>query len=618
MDYKLPRVQTVFKDLYKYKEPITVAFDVTLLPSTTSIYKNIKKKLEFLVGRVTKYGLIIEVVKIVKIHGGIDKTRSGLVTFRVILLAHVFDPSPNDIIIGCKIILIQPEGLFVKYTDNIKILVNRSELTKEFKAYRVGHIINIQVTGITHKLDSVPYIITYKNEFNAVRKKNVSKLISSYKSYINKSISEFSFFDDSGFRHTMDLNRIMDISFVDQYEIVGKPFLMLDIPHQLRHIEIKTNLSKLPSLSPVFTSNHDDIRINTAIVNKKTDERYVNFDALRSKVFDDEYWEKIVKFAIYPYELLRPRRGYGRRFNVVGFWKSLSILERPVSRAYFKIYELIKAYNLTIEPGDILASIGDAPGGFAQAMSHYFPNTEVITVSLNASMYDYAIPYHKTVINNKKIKIDYLSKNTGDLLDMENIQELIKKYQRTFKIVGADGALSYEGARERGSSKEAEHTGLWLSELIIGLCTLKKHGFQCAKFYGRSREITSEIFYLFASHFKKCEIFKLQSLHNASNEMFIVGYNLIKYPNVRELLSLLSQILSNKTYVKTIFSTPINDPEFYRDVTMFNITIDKFRYLLYHIGYEYMVRMPSRLLVGNDIIQEQKKYIIEKFAPKII
>lgn len=617
MNYDIPDVQTLNKELHRYKYPEKLLLKIPIIPDEEADVKyHLLRKARTYIGVVSKKGLIISVLGINKIIDNYGK--NGYFIFNVEFNCQVFNPKAGDIILGCKITSKTDQGLFLSYNENVRILIGKSNV-ENYDSYKIGHIINIQVLTVEKKLNSKRYSVKFSIGRGKIEKSILSTKINilepnkvEYTEYLPITRKEV--------KKTIDT--VIDITSIKQFIIIGKPFIIWDMPHKLRYIQLKTNF-RVPEIVPNFTNQPDTITYKyfAGFKNPINVEKYELFQELRNFMFDNDLWNKRARFTVYPYELLRPRLGYGRNlFNPKNdFWKPvLKISEIPVSRAFFKLWEILHSFNLLdrIE-NQKFYTLGDAPGGFAQVLSILFPKSQTITFSLNKELFPDAIPYNKTVVDKENIVIDYLSSNTGDLLDIKNVIEIIEKYNQTGSIVACDGALSYEEGIKAGISREVQHTKLMLSEIIISLHLLKLNGMAIIKLFGRYREPTGQIFYLMADHFETLYVYKLQSLYTANGEIFIIGHKLKKRPNSAVLISLLRKVLSTEEYLKSIFNQNVEENLFFNKLSIFNFWAQKIRYFLLSFGFE-LIKVNPKLSGTNRIIRKQIEYINTKFAPKIL
>lgn len=320
-------------------------------------------------------------------------------------------------------------------------------------------------------------------------------------------------------------------------------------------------------------------------------EFYDKFDAFGKIKFDQLY-----KKLINPYELLYASRSYKPEYlNYVDLYSKFPYkIVNPVSRAYFKVMELIHFFNLI--PADIEAkkalTLGDAPGGFAQCITQMFPEIEVGTVSL---LTEGAIKYSPLISQNDRIKIEGLADGTGNLLKVENIRKLYELYSDV-DFVGCDGALAYE-------NKEEEHIPLLFAEILCALGTLKKGGSGVFKLYRIWKRGTIEMYLLLLKYFEFAYFYKCRSSRIASLETFFIGKGFRGIPKgeLDELMGIYGGFqgsISDYELPESIELTICNFNTYYDEVVKFH-----HRLILEYHNYE-----------GNEINREpfyrnQLKYV---------
>ena len=142
-------------------------------------------------------------------------------------------------------------------------------------------------------------------------------------------------------------------------------------------------------------------------------------------------WNKIKK-KIHDYEFIYTSPNQRKNIS--------SIL--PISRSYFKLKEILKDYNISLNNTFVLC-MAEAPGGFIQEI---LENKHIIKIYANTlKKDDISVPkWNLKLSNNKKIDFYYGTKDDGNLFDIDNILSYIKHIGRgTINLVTGDGGFDY-------------------------------------------------------------------------------------------------------------------------------------------------------------------------------
>jgi 23S rRNA U2552 (ribose-2'-O)-methylase RlmE/FtsJ len=200
----------------------------------------------------------------------------------------------------------------------------------------------------------------------------------------------------------------------------------------------------------------------------------------------------------------------------------------PISRAFFKMWEIITDFNLLDIDGDIVyGALCEGPGGFIEAFNLYrkdknFRDTIVAMTLRNDN--DECVPSWKKSNNVLKqcnhIYITYGEDNTGNLYNVKNIEH----YSRMFNeykadIVTSDGGFDFS---EDYNNQESTIVRLLWSEVVTGLMILKKGGNMVIKIFDIFRDITLDIVYILCYYFDRIYITKPFTSRPLNSEKYIV------------------------------------------------------------------------------------------------
>ena len=210
--------------------------------------------------------------------------------------------------------------------------------------------------------------------------------------------------------------------------------------------------------------------------------------------------------------------------------KSNSISKyEPLSRSYFKLWEIINDFNLINKNEKIKAAgLAEGPGGFIEAMINYrkkFKNTckedEVYGITLRSS--DKDIPGWNKAGNflkkNPNVKINYGIDGTGNIYNVENIKEFSKLFNQDADLVTADGGFDFS---TNFNKQEQSSLRIIFCEIVAALSIQKKGGAFVCKVYDTYTQVS--ISYLFLLHclYDTVNIIKPFTSRPANSEKYLV------------------------------------------------------------------------------------------------
>ena len=136
-------------------------------------------------------------------------------------------------------------------------------------------------------------------------------------------------------------------------------------------------------------------------------------------------------------------RKYNNIYEYIGLLNSNIF---PISRSYFKLEEIIVDFNLFNNNNIKVCCIAEGPGGFIQSLLNNYKKKKInlkkiygITLISNNS----DIPvWNIRILNNKIVDILYGKDNTGNICNIDNINDFIKTIGRnTCDLLTCDGGI---------------------------------------------------------------------------------------------------------------------------------------------------------------------------------
>ena len=198
--------------------------------------------------------------------------------------------------------------------------------------------------------------------------------------------------------------------------------------------------------------------------------------------------------------------------------------EQHISRAYFKLKELMIDDSSKLKNIKRVAALAEGPGGFIKYINDAYPSAEVFGISLREGTEGTNWLMNK--LNQDKVKIIYGDDgmfNDGNIYNKYVADAYVEKVgKNSVDLVTADGGFQAKNEND----KEVEHLKLFLAETLIALRVLKKGGSYILKIYDIFTQPTLELLYLLKNVFKNVQIKKPVSSRPANSERYIVchGY----------------------------------------------------------------------------------------------
>lgn len=191
--------------------------------------------------------------------------------------------------------------------------------------------------------------------------------------------------------------------------------------------------------------------------------------------------------------------------------------EGRISRAYYKLKELMIDDKSKYTKIKKVATLAEGPGGFIKFITDYYPSAEIYGITLKYDQDDRNM--EKFLEENKKVKIIYGDKphHNGDLYNKEIVNAFANQVGKV-DLVTADGGFE----AKNDNDKEAEHLRLFLAETLTAFKVLKKDGSYILKIYDIFTEGTLQMLFLLSSTFKNVEIKKPVTSRPANSERYVV------------------------------------------------------------------------------------------------
>jgi len=245
----------------------------------------------------------------------------------------------------------------------------------------------------------------------------------------------------------------------------------------------------------------------------------------------------------------------------------------PISRSYFKMWEMIKDFNLIDNSNKSITvfCLAEGPGGFVEAIcnirKHYCNTSDDSINCMTLKSYKSDIPGWKKSMRifkeNPNIDIYYGNDGSGDLYKTENLIHLEKKMNNNkCDLVTADGGFDF--SIDYNKQEELSYR-LIICQIVAGISILKLNGHFVLKVFDNITKFSLKIIYFLTTMFLTVNLVKPFTSRPANSEKYIVCKNFlgINKSNLDELYSIIDdwEILSSQNKnVEDIFefNLPIN------------------------------------------------------------
>jgi len=236
---------------------------------------------------------------------------------------------------------------------------------------------------------------------------------------------------------------------------------------------------------------------------------------------------------------------------------------KPISRAYFKMVEIINMFNFQIlqthAPIQMFA-LAEGPGGFIEAVLNYRNNEDDRYFGITIEdPCDNEVPgWKKTAAflkNHSNIFIEKGADGTGNILNIDNFRDVTSKYQNQMDFVTGDGGFDFS---TDFNNQEVNIVNLLFAQIAYAVCIQKIGGCFVLKCFDCFHKATAELIFLLSTMYEKVHIVKPNTSRYANSERYLVCTNfLCTDPNIVNVFDELMVSLCNSPlthFVKSFFN----------------------------------------------------------------
>ena len=233
---------------------------------------------------------------------------------------------------------------------------------------------------------------------------------------------------------------------------------------------------------------------------------------------------------------------------------------KPLSRAYYKMIELVNHFNLYKDESESIKTfhLAEGPGGFIEAIVNVRKNPFDEYYGMTLIDDSDNIPGWKKsndFLNKyKNVFIERGSPGNGDLYSYENLEYIKQNHGHKYELVTGDGGFDFS---IDFSKQEINATRLILSQIIFALILQKNGGSFILKVFDLFTKPSIDMIYLLNSLYRDVYITKPKTSRYANSEKYIVciDFNLEAFSTIEQRLLNTFRVCQDINYKKYIFSS---------------------------------------------------------------
>ena len=200
----------------------------------------------------------------------------------------------------------------------------------------------------------------------------------------------------------------------------------------------------------------------------------------------------------------------------------------PVSRSYFKLYEIIHDFKLLETDYNITncCCIAEGPGGFIHCLNDYSEknNKNIQTYGITLISKSKKVPYwNQSIIKDKNNHLCFGEDGTGDIYKLKNIEYFLRSIPHKCHLITADGGFDYS---TNYNQQEEDSYKLLFCEVFIALQKQSYNGHFIIKVFDIFHRVTIQLLYFLYLSYEKIIIYKPSTSRMSNSEKYIVcmGY----------------------------------------------------------------------------------------------
>lgn len=220
-----------------------------------------------------------------------------------------------------------------------------------------------------------------------------------------------------------------------------------------------------------------------------------------------------------------------------------------VSRAFYKLWEMLMIFDIVPSGSIISAHLAEAPGSFVQSLVFYrekfFKKSEYVKDEhFVISISEEGVPTFKKDFKTQYSRVKIYEQDGGDLTDLKSIDKFTK-FSKKADLITADGGFIWKDE----NYQEQEAYKLIIGEILTALKIQEKNGSFVLKIFEIYTDITIKILSILSSVYSYTFITKPFLSRPSNSERYIVckGFNGVDKIIITRLEELLEEIGSKET-----------------------------------------------------------------------
>lgn len=256
------------------------------------------------------------------------------------------------------------------------------------------------------------------------------------------------------------------------------------------------------------------------IINSDTLKDLIKYKNKIDELENTKIWDRAKKFSN-EYELIHLPNKRNKKDSIA--------LYEPLSRSYFKMWEMIIDYNLFEQDTDKLSTslniccLAEGPGGFIECVNNMRKKQDLI-LGITLKPTNREVPGWKKsksfLEKNPNVHITYGVDGTGDLYNLKNILYLQSCFShKKYDLITADGGFDFS---VDFNNQEKMSYRIIFCEIVSALAIQAKGGHFVCKIFDIHTELTTKFIWLLTKHYKEIIITKPKTSRPANSEKYIV------------------------------------------------------------------------------------------------
>lgn len=242
----------------------------------------------------------------------------------------------------------------------------------------------------------------------------------------------------------------------------------------------------------------------------------------------------------------------------------------PISRAFFKMWEICKDFDLINDSDNQITygALAEGPGGFIECFNYYRRKycssakdiINCITLKSNSNEVPGWTKSQRIIKECDNCIVSYGEDGTGDLYKSKNIKNFAKLFDfKKADLVTGDGGFDFSGDY---NNQETTAFQLIFCEVVAGLAILDDGGHMVIKVFDLFQSANVDLLYILSYYFNEVYITKPYSSRSANSEKYIVckdfrGISNLDIDTLLEMVDDIAILAEQKKYVTRLLSNEI-------------------------------------------------------------